>query len=56
MERKKFKEGDLVYIPQAVLLWADSSQNKSPYMKTDKPMTALCMSGLAEINPKTNDR
>ena len=55
MERK-FNEGDLVYIPQAVMLWADSSQNKSPYMTTERPITAICLRGLAELNTKTNDR
>ena len=53
---RKFNEGDLVYIPQAVMLWSDSKQNKLPYMTTDKPITAICMAGTAELNPKTNDR
>mgnify|MGYP003148180552 FL=1 len=54
--QRKFNEGDLVYIPQAVLLWSDSDQNKSPYMQTEKPITAVCLSGLVELNPRTNDR
>ena len=52
----KFNEGDLVYIPQAVMLWADSSQSTSPYMTTERPITAICMGGVAELNTKTNDR
>lgn len=53
---RKFNEGDLLYIPQAVMLWSDSNQNSTPYMTTDKPITAICMSGLADLNTKTNDR
>jgi len=53
---RKFNEGDLVYIPQAVMLWSDTSQSTAPYMKTDKPITGVCMGGTAELNPKTNDR
>jgi hypothetical protein len=53
---RKFNEGDLVYIPQAVLLWADTSQSTSPYMTTEKPITAICLGAAAELNTKTNDR
>ena len=54
--QRKFNEGDLVYIPQAVMLWSDSEQNQSPYIQTEKPITAVFMGGLAELNPRTNDR
>jgi hypothetical protein len=53
---RKFNEGDLVYIPQAVLLWSDTNQNTSPYMTTEKPITAICLGARAELNTKTNDR
>ena len=53
---RKFNEGDLVYIPQAVMLWSDTSENSSPYMPTERPITAICMGGIAELNTKTNDR
>jgi hypothetical protein len=53
---RKFNEGDLVYIPQAVMLWSDTTQSASPYMKTEKPITGVCLGGIAELNTKTNDR
>ena len=49
----KFNEGDLVYIPQAVFLWADTEQN---YLKTEKPLTAVCIGRSMPLNEKTNDR
>ncbi len=52
----KFNEGDLVYIPQAVFLWSDADQNSEPYIRTDRPITAVCMGNVAHLNTKTNDR
>tara|TARA_Y100000310_G_C20324229_1_gene642194 strand:+ start:38 stop:277 length:240 start_codon:yes stop_codon:yes gene_type:complete len=51
----KFNEGDLVYIPQAVFLWADSDTEQN-YLKTEKPLTAVCMGRSLPLNEKTNDR
>lgn len=52
----KFSEGDLVYIPQAVMMWSDETQNNTPYLKTERPTTGVCLTSHAIINPKTNDR
>ena len=53
MERK-FNEGDLVYIPQAVLLWDHAGDHRgelrSAYIKTEKPTTGICIQGSLELD------
>lgn len=48
MERK-FNEGDLVYIPQAVLLWDHNdyglAAHGKTYITTEKPTTGICIQG-----------
>lgn len=43
---RDFKEGDLVYIPQAVHLWdhgANQDNGSFTVIQTEKPITAVCM-------------
>ena len=45
------KIGDLLHIPQAVLLWcsADDHTIRMPYIQTDKPITAIYMGVAASL-------
>ena len=45
------KKGDLVHIPQAVLLWTPETQAiRAPYMQTKKPTTAIYMGVAANLD------
>jgi|3_EtaG_2_1085321.scaffolds.fasta_scaffold01023_11 hypothetical protein len=45
---KTFNEGDLVHIPQAVLLW-DVVNSSGPYIKTEKPITGVLINGSLDL-------
>ena len=47
------KVGDLLHIPQAVILWTTDRATKTlrmPYMQTEKPTTAIYMGVAASMD------